>query len=40
VVDSMKELLAEGQEQLSDLVAEARAEYAAGATATTTSAGQ
>jgi len=40
VVDSMKELLVEGQEQLSDLVAEARAEYAAGATATTTSAGQ
>jgi Protein of unknown function (DUF5132) len=40
VVDSMKELLAEGQEQLSDLVAEARAEYAAGATATTVSAGQ
>jgi hypothetical protein len=29
VVDSMPELLAEGQEQLSDLTAEARAEYAA-----------
>jgi hypothetical protein len=40
VVDSMKELLAEGQEQLSDLVAEARAEYTAGAAATTISAGQ
>jgi hypothetical protein len=40
VVDSMKELLAEGQEQLSDLVAEARSEYDAGAAATTTPAGQ
>jgi hypothetical protein len=40
VVDSMKKLLAEGQEQPSDLVAEARAEYAAGATTTPTSAGQ
>jgi len=29
VVDSVRELLAEGQEQLSDLTAEARAEYAA-----------
>ncbi len=40
VVDSLKELLAEGQERLSDLVAEARAEYDAGAAATTTPAGQ
>jgi len=41
VVDSTKELLAEGQERLSDLVAEARAEYyAAGTAATTASAGQ
>jgi len=31
VVDSMRELLAEGQEQLSDLAAEARAEYTADA---------
>ncbi|HEV8712728.1 MAG TPA: DUF5132 domain-containing protein [Candidatus Binatia bacterium] len=29
VVDSVRELLAEGQEQLSDLTAEARAEYTA-----------
>ncbi len=29
VVDSLKELVAEGGEQLSDLVAEARAEYSA-----------
>jgi hypothetical protein len=38
VADSLKELVAEGQEQLSDLVAEARAEYAAGATATSATA--
>jgi hypothetical protein len=33
VADSLKELVAEGGEQLSDLVAEARAEYRASATA-------
>jgi hypothetical protein len=32
VADSLKELMAEGGEQLSDLVAEARAEYSAGTT--------
>ncbi len=40
VMDSMRELLAEGQEQLSDLAAEARAEYAAGAAVTTARAGK
>ena len=33
VADSLKELVAEGSEQVSDLVAEARAEYNASATA-------
>ena len=36
VVDSVRELLAEGQEQLSDLTAEARAEYTADATTRST----
>jgi hypothetical protein len=35
VADSLKELVSEGQEQLSDLVAEARSEYQASASATT-----
>jgi hypothetical protein len=40
VVDSVRELLAEGQEQLSDLTAEARAEYAADATTRTARTGR
>lgn len=40
VMDAVKELLAEGQEQLSALTTEARAEYAASASATTARAGR
>ena len=40
VADSVQELLAEGQEQLSDLVTEAQAEYVAGTAPTTTMAEQ
>jgi hypothetical protein len=36
VADSLKELVAEGSEQISDLVAEARAEYYAGAASAAT----
>ena len=40
LVDTVKEVVAEGGEQLSDLVAEARAEYTAGAAASTATTGQ
>jgi hypothetical protein len=40
VLDSARELLAEGQEQLSDLAAEARSEYAADTNTKTTRTGR
>ena len=40
VMDTVKEVVAEGGEQLSDLVAEARAEYTAGAASSAATTGQ